>query len=141
VFEAATLESAEVSRIVLHMEGTNVDTDLKWSNVQFHLPKAERPYLALMAFDTLESVYGEKVIEAMSGVFSALRRAKDVFVGFVTPDSASAAKLENLAYAVLRIESVNGSVVLYGQKPYTELFSLSWDWSGGFPKAELRPIV
>src|SRR5467141_879550 len=141
VFEAATLESGEVSRIVLHMEGTNVDTDLKWSNVQFHLPKAERPFLALMAFDTLESVYGEKVIESMSGVFSALRRAKDVFVGFVTPESASAAKLENLAYAVFRIEIVNGSVVLYGQKPYTELFNLSWDWSSGFPKAVLRPIV
>jgi len=31
--------------------------------------------------------------------------------------------------------------VLYGQKPYTELFSLSWDWSSGFPKADLRPIV
>jgi len=141
VFEAATLGSAEVSRIVLHMEGTNVDSDLKWSNVEFQLPKAERPFLGLMAFDTLESVYGEKVIEGMSGVFSALRRAKDVFVGFVTPDSASAAKLENLAYAVFRIDSVNGSVVLYGQKPYTELFNLSWDWSGGFPKAELRPIV
>src|SRR5437773_1645084 len=109
--------------------------------IAFQLPKAERPFLGLMAFDTLESVYGERVIEAMSGVFSALRRAKDVFVGFVTPDSASAAKLENLAYAVFRIDSVNGSVVLYGQKPYTELFNLSWDWSGGFPKAELRPIV
>ena len=141
VFEAATLGSAEVSRIVLHMEGTNVDSDLKWSNVEFQLPKAERPFLGLMAFDTLESVYGEKVIEGMSGVFAALRRAKDVFVGFVTPDTASAAKLENLANAVFRIDSVNGSVVLYGQKPYTELFSLSWDWSSGFPKADLRPIV
>src|SRR5438552_17836262 len=94
-----------------------------------------------MAFDTLEAVYGEKVIERMSGVFASVRRAKDVFVGFVTPDSASAAKLENLAYAVFRIDSVNGSVVLYGQKPYTELLNLSWDWSGGFPKAELRPIL
>src|SRR3989454_239711 len=118
-----------------------VDWDLKWSNVEFQLPKAERPFLGLMAFDTLESVYGEKVIEGMSGVFAALRRAKDVFVGFVTPDTASAAKLENLANAVFRIDSVNGSVVLYGQKPYTELFSLSWDWSSGFPKADLRPIV
>jgi KaiC/GvpD/RAD55 family RecA-like ATPase len=141
VFEAATLGSAEVSRIVLHMEGTNVEADLKWSNVEYQLPKAERPFLALMAFDTLESVYGEKVIEAMSGVFAALRRAKDAFVGFVTPESASAAKLQNLAYAVFRIDSLNGSVVLYGQKPFTELFNLSWDWSGGFPKAVLRPIV
>ena len=141
VFEAATLGSAEVSRTVLHMEGTNVESDLKWSNVEFQLPKGERPFLALMAFDTLESVYGEKVIEGMSGVFASVRRANDVFVGFVTPESASAAKLENLAYAVFRIDSVNGSVVLYGQKPYTELFNLSWDLSGGFPRAVLRPIV
>jgi len=64
-----------------------------------------------------------------------------VLVGFVTPQGASAAKLENLAHVVLHLDSVNGSVVLYGQKPYTELFSLSWDWSGGVPKAQLRPIV
>src|SRR2546427_148060 len=141
VFESATLGSADVSRTVLHMEGTNVDSDLKWTNVEFQLPKSERPFLAFMAFDTLESVYEEKVLEAMSGVFSTVRRAKDVFVGVVTPQSASAAKLENLARIVLHLDVINGSVVLYGAKPYTELFNLSWDWSAGVPKAELRPIV
>src|SRR5438132_980924 len=80
VFESATLGSADVSRTVLHMEGTNVDSDLKWTNVEFQLPKSERPFLAFIAFDTLESVYGEKVLEQMSGVFSAVRRAKDVFI-------------------------------------------------------------
>src|SRR3989442_64254 len=141
VFESATLGSADVSRTVLHMEGTNVDSDLKWTNVEFQLPKSERPFLAFMAFDTLESVYEEEVLDGMSGVFSAVRRAKDVFVGFVTPQSASASKLENLARVVLHLDSINGSVVLYGQKPYTELFSVAWDWSAGVPKAELRPIV
>ncbi|HEX9339576.1 MAG TPA: gas vesicle protein GvpD P-loop domain-containing protein [Thermoplasmata archaeon] len=141
VFEAATLGSADVSRTVLHMEGTNVDSDLKWSNVEFQLPKSERPFLAFMAFDTLESVYSDKVLEQMSGVFGSIRRGKDVFVGFVTPQSASAGKLENLARVVLHIETINGSVVLYGSKPYTGLFSLSWDVSAGVPKADLRPIV
>src|SRR5207249_1822340 len=41
VFESATLGSADVSRTVLHMEGTNVDSDLKWSNVEFQLPRSE----------------------------------------------------------------------------------------------------
>src|SRR6266702_167748 len=141
VFEAATLGSADVSRTVLHMEGTNVDSDLKWSNVEFQLPKSERPFLAFMAFDTLESVYSDKVLEAMSGVLGSIRRGKDVFVGFTTPASASAAKLENLARVVLHVETINGSVVLYGSKPYTGLFSLSWDLSSGVPKADLRPIV
>lgn len=141
VFESVTLGSGEVSRNALHMEGNNVDTDLKWSNVEYHLPKSGRPFLALMAFDTLESVYGDKVLEQMSGVLGSVRRSKDVFVGFATPQSASVAKLENLASSVVRLESVNGSVVLYGEKPYTELFSLSWDWSAGVPEAVLRPIV
>jgi KaiC/GvpD/RAD55 family RecA-like ATPase len=141
VFESATLGVADVSRNVMHMEGTNVGADLKWSNVEFQLPKSERPFLALFSFDTLESIHGEKVVEEMSGLFSTVRRAKDLFVGFATPGSRSAARLENLAHIVLHLDSVNGSVVLYGAKPYTELFSLSWDWSGGTPKAILRPIV
>ena len=141
VFEAATLGSADVSKTVLHMEGTNPDADLKWSNIEFQLPKSDRPFLALMAFDTLESVYNDRVLEQMSGVLAAVRRSNDVFVGFVTPQSASAAKLENIAHVVLHLDSVNGSVVLYGEKPYTELFNLSWDWSSGVPKAVLRPIV
>lgn len=141
VFESVTLGSGEVSRNALHMEGNNVDNDLKWSNVEYHLPKSNHPFLALMSFETLESVYGEDVLEQMSGVLSSIRRSRDVFVGFVRPQSKSAAKLANLASAVLRLESVNGSVVMYGEKPYTELFNLSWDWSSGTPDAVLRPIV
>ncbi len=141
VFESVTLGSGEVSRNALHMEGTNVDNDLKWSNVEYHLPKSTRPFLALMAFDTLESVYGDKVLEQMSGVLGAVRRSGDVFVGFVTPQSVLSAKLANLASTVIHMESLNGSVVLYGQKPYTELFAVSWDWSGGVPEMVLRPIV
>ena len=136
-----TLGSGEVSRNALHMEGNNVDNDLKWSNVEYHLPKSTRPFLALMAFDTLESVYGDKVLEQMSGVFGSVRRSHDIFIGFVTPQSASAGKIANLASTVLHLDSINGSVVLYGEKPYTELFNLSWDWSAGFPEAVLRPIV
>lgn len=141
VFEAATLGSAVVSRTVLHMEGTNADADLKWSNVEFQLPKSQRPFLALMAFDTLESVYNERVLEQMTGVLASVRRSNDIFVGIATPESASAVKLENVAHVVLHVDSVNGSIVLYGEKPYTELFNLSWDWSSGAPKAVLRPIV
>lgn len=141
VFESVTLGGGEVSRNALHMEGTNVDNDLKWSNVEYHLPKSARPYLALIAFDTLESVYGERVLEQMSGVLASVRRSGDVFVGFVTPQSASGAKLANLASAVVHLESLNGCVVLYGEKPYTELFAVSWDWSAGVPEIVLRPIV
>jgi len=141
VFEPASLGHVEQSANALPLEGSNVETDLKWSNVEYRLPQSGRPFLALMAFDTLESVYGDKVLEEMSGVLASVRRARDVFVGFATPQSASAAKLENLASVVIHVESVQGSVVLYGEKPYTGLFNLSFDWTSGVPEARLRPIV
>jgi KaiC/GvpD/RAD55 family RecA-like ATPase len=141
VFEPASLGHAEQSTNALPLEGSNVDADLKWSNVEYRLPQASRPFLAFMAFDTLESMYGEKVIEEMSGVLASVRRARDTFVGFATPGSASAPKLANLASVLLHVESVNGSVVLYGDKPYTGVYNLSFDWSTGRPEAQLRPIV
>jgi len=141
VFETASLGGAEQSTNALPLEGHNIETDLKWSNVEYRLPNSSRPFLALMAFDTLESVYGEKVLEQMSGVLASVRRARDIFVGLATPQSASAPKLANIASVVLRLDVVNGSVVLYGEKPYTGLYNLSFDWATGVPVAQLRPIV
>ncbi len=141
VFETASLGGAEEAANALPLEGHKVDADLKWSNVEYRLPHSERPFLALMAFDTLESVYGEKVLEEMSGVLTSVRRARDIFIGFVTPQNASAPKLANLASVLLHVENVNGSVVLYGEKPYTGLYNLSFDLASGVPEAELRPIV
>jgi|GEM_PF-179284 len=141
VFETASLGGVEESRNVLPLEGTNVEADLKWSNVEYRLPHSDRPFLALMAFDTLESVYGEKVLEEMSGVLASVRRARDVFVGFATPQNASTVKLANLASVMLHVECIQGSVVLYGEKPYTGLMNLTFDWSTGIPEAQLLPIV
>jgi len=141
VFETASLGGAEQSPNSLPLEGSKVETDLKWSNVEYRLPHSSRPFLAFMSFDTLESVYGEKVLEEMSGVLAAVRRARDVFVGIVTPQSASAPKVANLASVMVHVESINGSVVVYGEKPYTGLYNLSFDWSQGVPHAQLRPIV
>ncbi|OGS66659.1 MAG: hypothetical protein A3K59_10280 [Euryarchaeota archaeon RBG_19FT_COMBO_69_17] len=141
VFETASLGGAEQSPNALPLEGHQPETDLKWSNVEYRLPHSGRPFLALMAFDTLESVYGEKVLEQMPGVLASVRRARDVFVGFATPKSVSAPKLSNLASVVLHVDSIQGSVVVYGEKPYTGLYSLSFDHGSGVPQAQLVPIV
>ncbi len=141
VFEPASLGHGEQAANALPLEGSNAETDLKWSNVEYRLPKSGRPFLALMAFDTLESLYGERVLEMMSGVLASIRRARDLFVGFVTPQSASAPKLANLASAMLHVDSIQGSVILYGEKPYTGLYSLSFDWTSGFPEMRLLPIA
>lgn len=141
VFESSPLGSLEGGKNALHMEGSNVDTDLKWSNVEYRLPGSKHPFLSFLAFDTLESVYGERVLEQMTGHLSAVRRTRDLFIGQVSPMTKSTEKLANQAHLHLKVQNVNGSILLFGQKPYTELFGLSFAHDTGVPRAVLTPIV
>ena len=141
VFESSPLGTLEGGKNALHMEGSNVDTDLKWSNVEYRLPGSKHPFLSFVAFDTLESVYGDHVFEQMTGHLSAVRRSRDLFIGHVSPMTKTTPKLANLAHIHMRVQNVNGSILLFGQKPYTELFNLSLTYPRGAPKLVLTPIV
>jgi hypothetical protein len=141
VFEAAPLGSLEGTRNALPMEGSSVETDLKWSTVQYHLESAEQPFLSLVAFDTLEAVYGGDVVSELTGHLTAVRKAKDLFVGVTTPHSDSAEAVANLASVHLRMENVDGAILLYGEKPFTAFHTLVFDTSQGVPRARLVPVV
>ena len=141
VFESSGLGSVDSPKGALHMEGQHPDSDLKWSNVEYHLPKASKPLLSLMSFDTLESVYGAKVLEQMSAHIASVRRARDIFVGLSNPLLASNDRLGSMAHVHVKVANLNGSIVLYGEKPFTEIFNLDFTYDGGVPKAELTPIL
>ncbi|OGS51369.1 MAG: hypothetical protein A3K65_00635 [Euryarchaeota archaeon RBG_16_68_12] len=141
VFETTSLGGMEVPKGALHMEGSNVDTDLKWSNVEYHLPKSQHPFLSLLSFDTLESVYGEDVLDQLSGHIAAVRRQRDILVGFTTPLADSSQRLASIATQHVKVENLDGSIVLYGEKPHTGLHNLSFTYSGGRPVAVLTPII
>ena len=141
VFESMPMGTLEESKSAIHMEGSNVDTDLKWNNVEYHLPGAKHPFLSMMAFDTLESVYGSNVLEGLSGHISAVRRNKDIFLGMSTATTASNQKLADLAQIHIRLQNVFGTILLYCEKPYTELYHLAFDYSSGCPQVVLTPLV
>jgi len=140
IFEASPLGSFEGGAGALRLEGQNVDTDLKWTALEHNLPAAVHPFLSFVAFDTLESVYGDRVLYSMTGHLSAVRRNRDVFVGIVGDTSKSTQDLANLAHLHLVVENIDGSIVVYGQKPFTGLHVLSFDVEGGVPRAQLHPV-
>jgi len=141
VFETTSLGGMEVPKGALHMEGSSVDTDLKWSNVEYHLPKSQHPFLSMLSFDTLESVYGEAALEQLSGHIAAVRRERDIFVGITTPLASSNQRLASMATQHVRVENLDGSIVLYGEKPHTGLHNLSFTFEKGHPTAVLTPIL
>ena len=77
----------------------------------------------------------------MTGHLTAVRRARDILMGHVSPMTKSTQKLANLAHVHLKVQNVNGAILLFGQKPYTELYNLSFSYETGAPSAVLTPIV
>jgi len=53
----------------------------------------------------------------------------------------SSENLASMASQHVRMENLDGSIVLYGEKPHTELYNISFSYAGGVPKAVLTPIV
>ena len=142
VFEALQLETFVAAENAIALDGGDVAEDLKWKKIEFSLQDSKHPYLSILSFDTLESMYGGgELIEGLTAHLTSIRRDKDIFVGILVPTDESIGKLTNVAHTHLKIENIDGSVVLYGEKPFTELFALSFDVSKGYPKTNLTPIV
>lgn len=141
VFDASPVEDTESSKISYPVEGSDVETELKWRNIEFSLEKAKKPFLSMVGFDTLESVYGPDVIEDLTDHLTFIRKGGHIFLGFLTPTTKSTQKLISMSHVHIKIQNVNGAILIYTQKPYTELHFLSFDYSSGFPKAHLIPIL
>lgn len=129
------------SQYIIPLEGTDASSDFKWQKLTYHLQGTDMPSLSLMGFDTLESIYGEQVMEQLIDHMAMVRRNKSIFVGIASPSSASTQRLLDLATVRLRVERILGTVVLYGEEPYTELNAMQLkdkELGGGI---SLTPIV
>jgi hypothetical protein len=129
------------SQYIIPLEGSDASSDFKWQTLNYHLQGTDTPFLSLMGFDTLESIYGNRVMDQLIDHMAMVRRNKSIFVGIVSPSSASTQRLIDLATVRLRVERIAGTVVLCGEEPYTELNAMQMkdtELGGGI---SLTPIV
>ena len=118
--ELATNMGTGWSQSLMPIEGSHAGSDLKWQNITYALQGADSPILSLLGFDSLESIYGASVMEQLLDHLAAIRRNQGVFVGIVSPSTASKQRLADLSTVDLRIERIGGTIVIYGEEPFTE---------------------
>ncbi|MDH7508275.1 MAG: gas vesicle protein GvpD [Methanomassiliicoccales archaeon] len=107
------------AKYVLPVEGSTAYDDFSWQNLAFALQASSPPYLTLMGFDTMESIYGTKVMDQLADFLASVRRSKGIFVGIAPPSAESTQRIADLATIHLKIDRVGGTVILYGEKPFT----------------------
>ena len=135
------LESAEEG-LYHRIEGRDVSQDMEWRTVKYELSKSESPDLLLVGFDTLEAIYGSNgIVEDLSDVLTFIRSMGDVFVGITTPSTMSTQRLADLTQTHIKLENIGGTMVVYCEKPHSELFALETSPNNGYPLAKLSPII
>lgn len=123
------------------IEGTDASHDLRWDSLKYMLSRSAAPYLSILGFDSMEATYGGDVLPQTFHHIDAMRRGGHVVVAEATPISKSLPHLANQATIHLKLESVNGTVLLCGQKPYTPYYHLEIETKEGKECPKLVPMV
>ena len=129
------------AKYVLPVEGASAASDLKWQNMTYHLAGGEQPYLTLLGFDTAESVYGPQVMEQLADHIAAVKRNRCVFVAMTSPSNVSTARLKDIATVHLKLDRIGGTVLLYGDEPYTECNAITFKEREQGARIALTPIL
>jgi len=123
------------------IEGTDASHDLRWDSLKYMLSRSSSPYLSILGFDSMEATYGGDVLPQTFHHIDAMRRGGHVVVAEATPISKSLPHLANQATMHLKLECINGTVMLCGQKPFTPYYHLEIEMSGDQECPRLMPLV
>jgi len=122
------------------LEGEDVRVDIKWQDIQYALKDTKSPYLSIIGFDSLESIYGPGVLDGLMDYLSALLNNDGMFVATVTPSVKSTSRLTDLAHTHIRIDKTSGIMVVRGEEPYTAPHAMTDPDPGDF-RPNLVPIL
>jgi KaiC/GvpD/RAD55 family RecA-like ATPase len=126
---------------IMPVEGTSAASDLKWANLTYYLQGTEAPLLSLIGFDAMESTYGSQVMEQLTDHLAAVRRNKGIFVGITSISTSSTLRLADLATVHLKVGRIGGTVVIFGEEPYTECNAVTFREQEKGGRICLTPIV
>ncbi len=126
---------------VMPVEGSSPASDYKWKSISYSLGNAESPLLSLIGFDSLESIYGDKVMDQIPDHLAAIKRNNGIFVGITSPSTKSTQRLADLANLHVKVDRIGGTVVLFGEEPFTECNALAMETRERGGNISLTPIV
>ena len=122
------------------LEGEDVKVDMKWQDVEYALRNTSSPILTIVGFDSLESIYGQTVLDGMMEFLTSLLNNDGIFVATVTPSVKSTNRLSDLAHTHLRIDKISGVTMIRGEEPYTAPHAMTDPEPGDF-RPKFVPIL
>ncbi len=140
VIELYPTEKDEGDPYMLAVEGEPIGNYLKWDVLRYSFTEVKAPTLNIMSYDSLEMVSG-KVVDDMRDYYTDLRLSGNVDLSIARASVRSTDRLADIAQLHLKLVKVHGALVLYGERPHTELMHFSMNGSENLPRLQLTPIT
>lgn len=135
-------EQDVVLPFVTAVEGSDASQDLRWSQVKYMLGDSSSPYLSILGYDTMESIYGQAVFKDSLSHIDAMRRGGHVVIAIASSRSSSLPALREQAKMHIKFENMAGCVMAAGMKPHSPYYYL--DFAGAedrLPTPRLVPMI
>ncbi len=131
IFEHSTAAPTDVPYLI-SLEGNKLLTDLKWETIEYNLNECNHPFLSLLGFDILESMYGNDedngFLDGLVEHVGAIRRGNHVMVAQALSSSTTYLQwLSDISLLHIKLENIEGTVMMYGLKPYTQFYGMMPD--------------
>jgi KaiC/GvpD/RAD55 family RecA-like ATPase len=102
----------------------------------------QKPFLEYFSFDTLESLMGDQV--ALRMYFHGVGRTKQIGnlgIGLLKPGLLVTSEILNMMDTYFRIINIDSALCIYGIRPRTSIYAVSYDAVNGPPHAKLTPVI
>jgi len=115
------------------VEGADAGHDLRWDQLRYLLSNAKTPFVSVLGFNAIEDAYGKEVMPSMMPFIDTMRRNGNVIMAEATSISSSLPYLAHQAKMHIKFESINGTILVCGQKPFTPYYHIEFHKENGRP--------
>jgi KaiC/GvpD/RAD55 family RecA-like ATPase len=116
---SATIMGVLIGKHIMTVEGENASDDFNWKNIAYSLQGANSPFLSLIGLDSMESIYRGDLMDQLMGHLASMKSNEGIFVGIASPSTRSTQRLADLANVHLKVDRIGGTVIIYGDEPFT----------------------
>ena len=116
--------------------------ELGWKEIGRMRGPEERPCLIMLGMDRLETVLGPESIGPLNARGAAMTaQYGDVIINVVKHTTVNKEALEDLSDICLRLDQIEGAMVLYSTKPPSRIHHVEYSHRRGYPEVGLTPVA
>ena len=140
IVEIAAQAGREHPAWMIPAERARIGDYIRWDMIRHLVRSGRPPALHIMSYDALEWK-ASRTTEDLAEHFAAVKEHRNVEFAIVKSSVDSLHKMSDFASTHLRLEKIDGTVVLFGEKPHTGVFHISLPAPDEPPHLLLTPVV